>query len=627
MLYKKEELPHYVKTAGKITVLTAFAGLLVFMFALVFDFGTQEFNRVSAQSATTTLTVLNTPPAFTLDAYEVIESSTSTPTNSGDVLQWAAIGTDSNAAPYFLLICSTNASPTAFAAAGPGSLGTQAPACDAADVQWGVSASTTSGELAVVSTTTTEIAPFDESNEWYAWVCDDDPNNPRCVNFPSQGYSATNSSPFKVNKRPVLSDFANNGPADPGATFTFFSTSTDPDIDGGADELFLIVCNSNLDYSTVTNTCATSFVASTSIGALSDASATYTLAAIVRDNTYGGYGYLIDEHGHEALASPLQADFIVNNVAPTVSGGDIILNGGLNLVLTIPAGETPSSTLDFKIKDANSCVTFASSSEITNFTVSVFRSSLGTTTCDGTAGPYDPNNCYPSGVGPDVWDLSCAATSSCPDDASQDFVDYACTFPLWFVADPTDPVGTTPAAFQADNWSVGVSGSDNNFATGTMATTSSNAVELIQFAAIDIEDAEIAYGGVEPGTNTGTLSATSTALNVGNTGLDQEVIGESMCGTFTSASLCAVSASSTIPADQQQVASSTLPYGDALATALSSTTEQEIELDVLKTTSTSTPNTATTYWGISVPIAITLAGDYTGLNTFIAVTAEANDWQ
>lgn len=213
MTYHNENLPQYVKTAGKITVVTALAGLLVFMFAFIFDVGTKEFNKVSAGVATTTLTVLNTPPVFTVGAYEVVESSTSTPTNSSYSIQWSAIGTDANAADYYLLICSTNASPTP--------VNNAAPTCHPSNIQWGVSTATISGTQAYVSTTTTEVAPFGESNDWFAWVCDGDPTDPRCSVIPVQGLSATNSSPFNVNKRPVLSDFDNNGPVDPSGTLTF----------------------------------------------------------------------------------------------------------------------------------------------------------------------------------------------------------------------------------------------------------------------------------------------------------------------------------------------------------------------------------------------------------------------
>ena len=280
MSYNNEEFPHYVRTAGKITIVTALAGLLVFMVAFIFDIGTQELNRVQAQSATTTLTVLNTPPSFVQETYEVIESSATSPTNSGDVIQWSALGSDSNGAPYFLLVCSTNAVPDANPAPDADSLGTVPPNCGAGAIQWGVSTGTVTDTLATVSTTTSEAAAsqFAELNDWYSWVCDDDPVNPRCNLTPSQGIYATSSAPFNMNRRPDLSDFANNGPADPGAIITFFSTSSDPDTVGGEDDIYLVVCGTNVDYNANTNTCDSNFISSTTISVLSDASATYTLA-------------------------------------------------------------------------------------------------------------------------------------------------------------------------------------------------------------------------------------------------------------------------------------------------------------------------------------------------------------
>lgn len=638
MSYNKEDFPHYVKAAGKITVVTAFAGLLVFLFAFIFDVGTQEFNRVSAQTATTTLTVLNTPPTFTVYPYEVIGSATTTPTNSGDVIQWSAIGTDSNGAPYFLLVCSTNASPTANAAPNPAALGTAPPECGAGAIQWGVSASTTSGTLATVSTTTAEGGQFSTSspNVWYAWVCDDDPFNPRCNSVPSQGLYATSSSPFHVNSRPVFTAFGNNGPKDPGADITFYSTSSDPDTLGGDQNIYLVVCSTNTDYNPTTNTCTTNFIASTTINMTSDASATKTLASILRDDTYAAYGYIVDQYGHEALANPINVDFEVNNVAPTVLGGDITLNNGLALNLTEPGGETTGFTLGFRLRDANSCLNAASSSEFAAkpYIVSVFRSSYGTTTCDGTSASYNPNYCYPSGVATTTWNLSCTATTICAS-PNQDYMDYTCTFPLWFVADPTDAGPNTPAAFAADNWSVAVAGIDDDNLTGAISTTS-YPQELNSASYIGVANNAISYGGIEPGNNTGTLSATSTTLNLGNTGLDQEIIGESMCGTFAIGNECPPYATSTIPEWRQQFSTTTYAYDadategggflDSMIKQLSSTTLQEVEINIGKTTATSTPQTKDTYWGIAVPIAITLAGNYQGLNTFYAKTAEAIDW-
>lgn len=631
MTYNREELPQFSKTAGKISIIAAVIGVFAFLFALMVDVGHQELQRVSAQTATTSLTVLNTPPVFTQNAYEVTESSTTTPTNSGDVIQWTALGTDSNGAPYFLLVCSTNASPTANAAPDNLNLGTAPPECGGG-AQWGVSTSTVSGQRAYVSTTTVEVADnagtqFDEVNNWYAWVCDDDPVQPACSALPTQGISATNSAPFNMNQRPVLTNFFNNGGVDPGGVLDFLSTSTDPDLAGGADGLTLVVCQTNDSFSSSTDTCASGFLASTTLPYPTvNATATYTLAPVVRDGTYPAYGYLVDEHGHNATAIISQG-FDVNNVAPTIAGGDIDLNGGLDIALTVPGGETTGFTLDFTLSDANSCINSggATSSEIIGYDVSIYRSSFSAA-CDPDAPTYNPNNCYPSSLATTTWNLTCtASTTSCTGTTDPTQL-FECSFPLWFVADPTDPDPDTPASFAADNWVAEVRGADDQYATGTSATNTSQLVEVLQFTALNLLDGEIPYGSLTPGENTGSLGTSTTVENVGNTGLDQEVDGESMCGTFTATNTCAVNASSTIPAYEQQFASTSILYDDPIVKVLSSSTPTEADIDVNKTTSTSSPTTGDTFWGIEVPLSITVAGSYQGLNTFYALTASSTAW-
>jgi hypothetical protein len=261
MSYNKKEFPKLMQTAGKITILTALVGVAVFIFVFLFDAGTTQLHRaVAAGTATTTLTVLNTPPAFTLNTYEITPSSTTTPTNTGTAVRWRAIAADSNGSPYFLLICSTNATPTAHAGTG---IGTVPPTCGAGATTWAVSTGTVSGTQRILATTTQEYNA--EQNDWYSWVCDDDAVNPRCNNTPVQGYSATNSSPFNVNHRPVFTNAYNNGPKNPGTTLTFNSTSSDPDTVGGNDKIYLIVCQNNGGVNGITRTCTSGGdVASTS---------------------------------------------------------------------------------------------------------------------------------------------------------------------------------------------------------------------------------------------------------------------------------------------------------------------------------------------------------------------------
>ena len=54
----------HLSTAGKITVYTTFIGVVVFALIFVFNLGEKEIKEAdAASSATTTVTVLNTPPS------------------------------------------------------------------------------------------------------------------------------------------------------------------------------------------------------------------------------------------------------------------------------------------------------------------------------------------------------------------------------------------------------------------------------------------------------------------------------------------------------------------------------------------------------------------------------------
>ena len=604
----------YLMQAGKVTVITAFAGVAVFLLAFFFNLGQEELQRVAAQStATTSVTVLNTPPEWTVLAYEQTESSTSTPTNSGDDVVWAAIATDSNSEPYQMIVCSNNATPT------PGT-STTSPTCNGGGFAWGVSPQTPSGGTATTGTTTLESAPFNESNDWYAWVCDAIDLNARCNDTVSQGLNATNSSPFVVNSRPTFTNFSDDSPTAPGSVVTFSSTSSDPDSLGGADTLQLIVCN-DADYDTVTNQCGPGGTIATSTLVTSDASATYTVVIPTQDQNYTAYGYIVDEHGHEATGGSQGTDSVltVDNVAPFAASSTITINGGSDLSLVTEGGETTGFTLDFVVTDNNSCENSSSGSEIVDYELSFYRSGVA---CDPFSGTYDPNNCYPTNVSTSTWNVSCTASStSCTGSTDREEV-WNCTFPLWYVADPTDGSATNTVHF-AENWLASVVPIDDNSATSS-ATAAQTGQEVNSLLAFTLDTDAIPYGELEPGQDTGNLNATTSISATGNVGVDQQLEGESMCPGYSPGSPCTASTTATIPESEQEFATSSLSYGSGIT--LSSSTIQELELNVLKPTSTSTPTSGITYWGIAVPGTIQLAGIYTGQNTFYAVTSEPGEW-
>ncbi len=602
----------HLRTAGKITVYAAFVGIFVFAVAFIFNLGLKEVPQVGAQdTATTSVTVLNTPPLWTASSTEEIESSATTPTNSGDVVSWVAIGTDSNSENYYLLICSTSATPTANSSA--------APACSSG-VQWAVSTATISGTQARAATTTAES--WLESNTWFAWICDGNAGTPRCNNSYGQGTNATNSSPFIVNHRPSFSFFTDSSPADPGQTVVFYSTSTDTDTTGVQDTVKLIVC-STAAFSTTTDTCTGTTLGSTTVPVTSNATATYTIIIPTQDQDYGAFGYIIDNHGHEASGGThgSNSTLTVNNVAPTTPGANISINGGSNIVLTQEAGETNGFTLQFTLADNNSCLNSASSSEITSYQLSLYRSGIASTTCTPT-GTHNANNCYVSSVPTTTWNLGCTASSTSCTGSSDTTQVWNCTFPLWYIADPTSGT-STQSFYSGENWLVQVRGIDDDAASGALGE-STIGVELDGLLAFALNTLTIPYGALEPGQQNDPLVATTTIAATGNVGLDKNVEGESMCTTYNASNLCPTSATSTIPESEQRFATGTVTY--AAASPLSSTTPQQVEINVPKSTATSSQATASAYWGIRVPASITYAGEYYGQNTFYAVLGEPTQW-
>ena len=541
----------HLRTAGKITVYTTLLGLVVFAVVFIFNLGENHIKQAEAQNtATTTVTVVNTAPAWTASTTEQIESSVTNPTNVGDNVTWQAIGTDSNGERYYLLICSTNATPTANSNA--------APACGIGATQWAVSASTTSGTLATAATTTTVSAPFTgESFPWFGFICDGNSGTPRCNNVPTQGLNATNSSPFEVNHRPTFTVFSDNSPANPGQVVTFMSTSSDSDTSGVADTVRLIVC-ATAGFNTATDTCTGTTLASTTVPVSANATATYTIVIPTQDTNYSAFGYVVDNHGFEATGGAQGTDstLTVNNVAPTVNGSVISLvqPTTTDIVLTVEANQTTGFGLSFTTSDDNSCdaVGGGAGDEITGYALSLYRSGVGSTTCSVLAGSYNPNNCYPSGVPTSTWNISCtASTTSCSGSADTDMT-WSCTFPLWYVADPTD--ASTP--YTAQNWLAQVRATDDDAATGALSQ-STVGVEVTSFLAFALNTLSIPYGALEPGQQNDPLVATTTIAATGNVGLDTDVTGESMCTTYSSGNDCPTSASSTIPESEQRFATST----------------------------------------------------------------------
>ncbi len=620
----------HLRTAGKITVFTSLIGIFVFFLAFITNLGVTEVTTVGAENASTTVTVLNTPPVWTASTTEEFESSQTLPTNAGSEVSWVAVGTDSNSEDYYLLICGTSNTPSSTSGG--------APHCNGG-TQWAVSTATISGTQARAATTT--LDGWGESNAWYAWVCDGNVGSPRCSTLYTQGVNATNTSPFEVNHRPLFSAFWDNSPAVPGTMVTFTSTSSDTDSSGTQDYVKLFVCATS-GFNTSTDSCTGTTLASTTVFTQTNATATYTIVVPTQDQDYSAYGYIIDSHGFESAGVSQNTDstLSVSNAAPTVDASTVSLVQPVttDIVLINEAAETTGFTLSFTTLDNNSCDAAGggAADEITGYELSIYRNGSGlvtssSSTCPVT-GPYDPNNCYPSSVPTATWNLVCTPdTGTCLGGSDVD-MEWDCTFPLWYVADPTDGTATS-TQYSTNDWRAQVRALDDGQEHNLVSLTgpesqSASGVDVKSLLAFALNTLSIPYGSLEPGQKNTFLTATTTVASTGNVGLDKDVTGQSMCTTYTNANPCPTSATSTIPESEQVFGTSTIPYDDAVlaGSTLSSTTAKEIEINVPKSTATSSQAIANAFWGIQVPATITFAGDYKGENTFTARVGESSNW-
>jgi hypothetical protein len=615
----------YPKTmSGKVTLLTALTASVA-GFALVIGlFLNVNVPKVSADNVLTSVNVLNTPPAWTTDAQEQFDSATSTPTNAGDPITWLAIGTDSSNDNYWLLICKTSSAPTPNASA--------APTCGGGvSNQWAVSSVTTSGTVARASTSTIEKFPFNnEKNDWYGWICDGNVSLPQCNAVPKQGIATGGPSPFFVDHPPVFTALSSTGNGNPGGSIVWSITATTTDTLRGTDKVRAYVCKANdFTYSSTTAACGAGGTWASSTLVFSNPTVTYTIPSPLPDKLYNAYVFVINNF-YLAATSTLEASsspYYVNDVAPTITAASISLvdpTSGGNVTLTRPNATSGPYQVKFTVADNNSCQNAASGNEISSVTANAYRSAIGSSSCR-VSGDYNSNNCYPQASA--NTDFSCVQDGlSCTGIGDVDAT-FTCTFSLWYTADATDP----SSQFPAQNWLASAQATDDNATTSGIVQASSGN-ELLSFLAFNVPQSTIAYGGLQPGTQIDPFTvATSTSLReLGNTGIDETLYGDTMCIGWTVADSCdrfGPDPTSQIPIANQKAATSTIPYGSGNAFTLAgSTTPVSVPVHIRKTTSTSSPQATTTLWAIKIPAAITVAGAYSGQNTITAVTSAAANW-
>jgi hypothetical protein len=611
---------HTIHTkAGKVTILSVLLGIVAVFTVFIFDAQHGgHIQRATAQDyATTSVFVQNIPPSWTALAVENPASTTTSPTNVGSAVTWEATGTDGNGEVYYLLVCKDATAPTARQ--------NLSPLCNGAG-QWAVSTSTNSGTPATASYTASSTDVL-ETYQWYAWICDANPGVPGCnATYSGHETSAANKSPFNVNHNPSFTSFTVQSSVLPYGTATWNATSSDSDSTGGNDTVKLYVCTTSNFTAGVG--CDDGTWATSTLSA-SNPSASGVIngggpALPIQDGSYGAYGFIVDQHdlvatgatqGSNAPLTVLNATPVVTNVAFATS----------TLELTVEQGETTGFQLTMDVTDDNSCVANASTTaEIQSADLNVYRSGVASTSCSDFATHFDENDCYTSNAPGSRWTVSCSQNAGTCGGPLDDTVTWTCDFSLFYVADPTTQggVGTeSPYWVLGENW-LATAFAVDEAATSSLVQTAVGA-DVEQFLQFNVGTSSIAYGSFQPGNGNASTTRPTIMYATGNVGLDQNLQGTDMCPD-TIYPACSGFGTSTIDAPFQHFAASIVGYGTGIQ--LLSTTTRELELNVNKTTATSSPQSGTTYWGILVPGTLTVSGDYIGVNTFYGITAETADW-
>jgi hypothetical protein len=175
-----------------------------------------------------------------------------------------------------------------------------------------------------------------------------------------------------------------------------------------------------------------------------------------------------------------------------------------------------------------------------------------------------------------------------------------------------------------------VSVTDDDGGVLNVPTEASTGNELETLLAFDVTSTTIPYGSLEPGQTHTTLATSTDLIAQGNTGLDQDVYGDTMCTTWTTLDSCdsnGISGTNDIIIGNQKVATSSVAYGSPLAyTMTGSSSPVDLNIRIPKTITTSSPTVGYSWWGISVPGTITTAGSYSGQNVLTGKVSSSAFW-
>ena len=547
--------------------------------------------EAQADTASTTVEVQNAPPSMVGHPEEVPASTSVSPINIGNTLTITVDATDGENNSYYLIICSSDsivASTTDHTSH----------ACT--DTTFGSSTLTESGVVATTTFTVADPAPSAETDEWYAFVCDNHTTQADCSNS-SQGASpgsGDNSSPFYINHAPALASVSTTDDnKDPGGgDFVVTAVATDGDVAGGVDVLRLYVCDSEgwngsaciggqLCYGTST---------------APDVFCEFATGTPAVDGDYEYYAYVEDDNDFAATGNYATSTYTVNNVAPTVSA--VVINGGIDIVLSMKnMDEYSATTSSVTISDNNGCTDIQNGGYATS---TIYWSSA----VDEHNCAQDDDDCYP------IESTSCAILAGSCENSSDADLTYTCSTTIAYHAIPTDESeGNTSSS---TNWLAGITVFDDDGAYGTATTAAISGIDVITLEALHIAEDNIPYLTIKSGQNTGDYNATTTIANYGNCPIDAGIDVDDMDKDDASPNA--------VEAENQQFDTSTFAYGSGAWSVEQASSTLQVDTDIVRPVTGALNISDQIYWGIYIPVGKP-SGTYTGLNTFTAIL-DSDNW-
>ncbi len=257
--------------------------------------------------------------------------------------------------------------------------------------------------------------------------------------------------------------------------------------------------------------------------------------------------------------------------------GAISLNQGQDISLT--PGTTTAIYATGTVSDFNGYA------DLAHATATIYRSGAGASCTP------DNNSCYVLSTENNSCSFTNCSGSSCT---------LSCVADMYFHADATDA-----DTYEGQEWLAYMEAEDQ--ADG-YDFASAPGVELLTMRALAVDNS-INYGALLVNSDTGSFNPTSTITNIGNTPINVDVTGTDLSDGL----------SSSIPASEQKVASSTFTYtACASCLQLSSTTPVVLGLNLSKPSVENPPVETEVFWGIAVPFTASNSA-HSGANIFTAI--------